>query len=160
MVPLRRHSSPGYGGLSVTACAGADHRIALVPRSGNFRQLTFFLDVMALSMLPDADEESVLPPLTPDAIINLGKVTRNPSSHKRPEDRKGGGWPCRQRRCGDAGKPSSGRGRQGRRSSSDSVEKMEDAVRRALLTRGPESRMLTAGQIAGIVVEFDVEWDD
>lgn len=115
---------------------------------------------VALSMLPDVDPDSMLPPLTAYSIMKLGKVKLLP--YFLPGD------PA----IGDAI-----RGLAGKRSAVMlanhgpvvaardleaavyAVEELEETARLALLTHGMKPRLLTEGQIAEIVSTFDVEWD-
>ncbi|KGJ01932.1 Ribulose-5-phosphate 4-epimerase/Fuculose-1-phosphate aldolase [Paracoccus halophilus] len=115
---------------------------------------------VALSMLPDADEDSFLPPLTPYAIMQLGRVKLLPIF-----------------RPGDPAMGEAVRGLAGRRSAvmlanhgpvvagkdvaaaCYAIEELEATARLALLTRGLDPRMLDAGHIRDIVTIFDIEWD-
>ena len=115
---------------------------------------------VALSMLPGVDPDCVLPPLTAYSIMRLGKVALLP--YFRP---------------GDPAMGAAIRGLAGRRSAvllanhgpvvaaKDleaavyAMEELEETAKLALLTRGLNSRMLTAVQIRDIVDHFDVEWD-
>jgi ribulose-5-phosphate 4-epimerase/fuculose-1-phosphate aldolase len=116
---------------------------------------------VALSMLPDVDEDDFLPPLTPYAIMKLGKVKLLPFF-----------------RPGDPQMGEAVRGLAGKRSAvmlanhgpvvagkdveaaCNAIEELEDTARLALLTRGLNPRGLSAAQVAQIVTHFDVEWDD
>lgn len=115
---------------------------------------------VALSMLPDADEDSFLPPLTPYGIMRLGKVRLLPFYLP-----------------GDPAMGEAVRGLAGLRSAvmlanhgpvvagadveaaCNAIEELEDTARLALLTRGMNPRMLTGGQVRAVVENFDVEWD-
>lgn len=115
---------------------------------------------VALSMLPDADPEDFLPPLTPYAIMKLGKVRLLPFF--RPGDPAMG-----QAVRGLAGKRSAvmlanhGPVVAGRdvEAACNAIEELEDTARLALLTRGLNPRILTPAQIRDVVTTFDVEWD-
>lgn len=116
---------------------------------------------VALSMMPDADEDNFLPPLTPYAIMKLGKVKLLPFF-----------------RPGDAAMGKAVRGLAGKRSAvmlanhgpvvagkdveaaCNAIEELEDTARLALLTRGLQPRMLNAAQISDIVTHFDVDWEE
>lgn len=115
---------------------------------------------VALSLLPDADEDSFLPPLTPYAIMKLGKVKLLPFF-----------------RPGDPAMGAAVRGLAGKRSAvmlanhgpvvagkdveaaCNAIEELEDTARLALLTRGLSPRHLSDTQIAELVTHFDVEWE-
>lgn len=113
----------------------------------------------ALSMLPDVDPEDMLPPLTAYSIMLLGKVRLLP--YFLPGD------PA----TGDAI-----RGLAGKRSAVvlanhgpvvagkdleatvHAIEELEATARLALLTRGLRPRLLSPGQVQGVVKGFNVEW--
>ena len=116
---------------------------------------------VALSMLPDADEDNFLPPLTPYAIMKLGKVKLLPFF-----------------RPGDPAMGEAVRGLAGKRSAfmlanhgpvvagkdveaaCNAIEELEDTARLALLTRGLNPRMLTPPQVTELVTHFDITWED
>ncbi|WP_083100419.1 aldolase [Pseudophaeobacter leonis] len=115
---------------------------------------------VALSMMPDADEDNFLPPLTPYAIMKLGKVKLLPFFL--PGDPK----------MGDAV-----RGLAGKRSAimlanhgpvvagkdveaaCNAIEELEETARLALLLRGSEANILSDDQVRTIVTNFNVEWE-
>ena len=115
---------------------------------------------VALSMMPDADEDNFLPPLTPYALMKLGRVKLLPFFVP-----------------GDPAMGEAVRGLAGRRSAvmlanhgpvvagkdveaaCNAIEELEDTARLAMLTRGHAPRALTEDQIATVVDRFDVEWD-
>lgn len=115
---------------------------------------------VALSMLPDVDEDSFLPPLTPYAIMQLGRVKLLPFFLP-----------------GDPAMGDAVRGLAGKRSAvmlanhgpvvagkdvqaaCNAIEELEATARLALLVRGTGARGLTAGQVQALVTKFDVEWD-
>lgn len=115
---------------------------------------------VALSMLPDANEDDFLPPLTPYAIMQLGRVKLLPIF-----------------RPGDPAMGQAVRGLAGKRSAvmlanhgpvvagkdveaaCNAIEELEATARLALLTRGLGPRMLDAGQVRDIVTTFNIEWD-
>ena len=114
---------------------------------------------VAFSMLPGVDEDNFLPPLTPYAIMQLGKVKLLPFFLP--------GDPA----IGDAL-----RGLAGKRSAvmlanhgpvvagksveaaCNAIEELEATARLALLVRGFNARVLTSNQIDKVVTKFDVEW--
>lgn len=116
---------------------------------------------VALSLLPCAETNNFLPPLTPYAIMKLGKVQLLPFFL--PGDPE----------IGDAI-----RGLAGKRSAvmlanhgpvvagkdieaaCNAIEELEDTARLALLTRGMKPGQLTPDQIQSVVTRFDVEWDN
>jgi len=115
---------------------------------------------VALSIMPDVDEENFLPPLTPYGIMQLGRVKLLPFF--RPGD------PA----IGDAI-----RGLAGKRSAvmlanhgpvvagkdieaaCNAIEELEATAKLALLTHGHAVRRLRDEQVRDIVTHFDVEWD-
>lgn len=115
---------------------------------------------VALSMLPDVDPDCFLPPLTPYAIMKLGRVKLLPFFLP-----------------GDPAMGEAVRGLAGKRSAvmlanhgpvvagrdveaaCNAIEELEDTARLALLTRGMNPRGLTGDQVARVVETFDVEWD-
>ena len=116
---------------------------------------------VALSMMPDVDEDDFLPPLTPYAIMKLGKVKLLPFFLP-----------------GDPAMGEAVRGLAGKRSAvmlashgpvvagkdveaaCNAIEELEDTARLAMMTRGMGPRMLTAEQVRDLVTGFDVEWDE
>ncbi len=117
-------------------------------------------NAVALSMMPDIDEDNFLPPLTPYAIMQLGKVKLLPFFVP-----------------GDPAMGEAVRGLAGKRSAvmlanhgpvvaakdveaaCNAIEELEATARLALLVRGANARALTPGQIDRIVTKFDVNWD-
>jgi ribulose-5-phosphate 4-epimerase/fuculose-1-phosphate aldolase len=115
---------------------------------------------VALSMLPDTDPDNVLPPLTPYAVMRVGKVALLPFFLP-----------------GDAAMGDALRGLGGRRSavllanhgpvvaSKDleaavfAMEELEETAKLALLLRGHSPRVLDDDQINALVRKFDLEWD-
>lgn len=115
---------------------------------------------VAWSMMPDVDEDNFLPPLTPYAIMKLGKVKLLPFLLP-----------------GDPAMGEAVRGLAGKRSAvmlanhgpvvagkdveaaCNAIEELEDTARLAIMMRGYEARALNAEQVNGLVEKFDVEWD-
>ncbi|MBP5979876.1 MAG: aldolase [Halomonas sp.] len=115
---------------------------------------------VALSMLPEADPENFLPPLTPYGIMRLGKVQLLP--YFMP---------------GDPAMGEAVRGLAGRRSAvmlanhgpvvagtnieaaCNAIEELEDTARLAILTRGMSPKMLSNAQVQAIVTKFRPDWD-
>lgn len=115
---------------------------------------------VALSMMPDVEEDSFLPPLTPYGIMKLGKVKLLPFFLP-----------------GDPAMGEAVRGLAGKRSAvmlanhgpvvagkdveaaCNAVEELEDTARLAMLTRGMNPRALSVDQVRALVTKFDVEWD-
>ncbi|MFL4470368.1 aldolase [Tateyamaria armeniaca] len=116
---------------------------------------------VALSMLPGADADNFLPPLTPYGIMKLGKVALLPFFLP-----------------GDPAMGQAVRGLAGKRSAvmlanhgpvvagkdveaaCNAIEELEDTARLALITRGMSAQRLTDAQVQAVVTKFDVEWDD
>ncbi len=114
----------------------------------------------ALSMLPEADPDNLLPPLTAYGIMKLGKVKLLPVFLP-----------------GDPAMGEAVRGLAGRRTAVvlanhgpvvagqdieaavNAIEELEDGARLALLTRGMSPRMLTEAQQRAVIEKFDVVWD-
>lgn len=115
---------------------------------------------VALSTLPDADPDDFLPPLTPYAIMQLGRVKLLP--YFRP---------------GDSAMGDAVRGLGGRRAAvmlashgpvvagktaeaaCNAIEELEATARLALMLRGQAPRMLTPDQIHDLVTTYGIEWD-
>jgi ribulose-5-phosphate 4-epimerase/fuculose-1-phosphate aldolase len=115
----------------------------------------------ALSLLDDTDPDNVLPPLTPYAIMRMGKVKLLPFFMP-----------------GDPAMGTAIRGLAGKRSAVllanhgpvvagatleaavFAMEELEENAKLALLTRGLPRRMLTETEIGKIVDTFNVDWDD
>ena len=112
-------------------------------------------------MMPDVDEDDFLPPLTPYAIMKLGKVKLLPFFLP-----------------GDPAMGEAVRGLAGKRAAvmlashgpvvagkdveaaCNAIEELEDTARLAMMTRGMNPRMLTPCQVRELVNGFDVEWDE
>ena len=115
---------------------------------------------VALSMMPDVDADCFLPPMTPYAMMKLGRVKLLPFFLP-----------------GDPAMGAAVRGLAGKRSAvmlanhgpvvagadveaaCDAVEELENAARLALITRGLNPRMLTEAEQRAVVRKFDVEWE-
>ncbi|MEJ8562082.1 aldolase [Yoonia sp. GPGPB17] len=115
---------------------------------------------VALSLLPDCDEDSFLPPLTPYAIMQLGHVKLLPFFVP-----------------GDPAMGDAVRGLAGKRSAvmlanhgpvvagktveaaCNAIEELEATARLALMMRGIPARTLSPEQITRVVTKFDVDWD-
>lgn len=115
---------------------------------------------VAWSLMPDADTDNFLPPLTPYAIMKLGKVKLLPFF-----------------RPGDPAMGDAVRGLAGKRSAvmlanhgpvvagkdieaaCSAIEELEDTARLAMMMRGIQARKLNPAQINELVTHFDVEWD-
>ena len=115
---------------------------------------------VAWSLMPEVDEDNFLPPLTPYAIMKLGKVKLLP--YFRPGD------PA----MGDAV-----RGLAGKRTAvmlanhgpvvagkdveaaCNAIEELEDTARLAILMRGYDARQLSEANIQELITHFDVEWE-
>ena len=115
---------------------------------------------VALSMMPGTDADDFLPPLTPYAIMKLGRVKLLPFFLP-----------------GDPAMGQAVRGLAGKRSAvmlanhgpvvaardveaaCNAVEELEDTARLAMLLRGHDANALTPEQVRSVVTKFDVEWD-
>lgn len=116
---------------------------------------------VALSMMPEIDADNFLPPMTPYAIMKLGRVKLLP--YYRP---------------GDPAMGKAVRGLAGKRSAvmlanhgpvvagkdieaaCNAIEELEDTARLAMMMRGIPARVLDDAQVADLVSHFDIEWDD
>ena len=116
---------------------------------------------VALSMMPDADEDNFLPPLTPYGIMKLGKVKLLPFFLP-----------------GDPAMGEAVRGLAGKRSAvmlanhgpvvaakdieaaCNAIEELEDTARLAMMTRGMNAKGLTSDAVKALVTKFDVEWEN
>ncbi len=116
---------------------------------------------VAWSMMPEVDADNFLPPLTPYAIMKLGRVQLLPFF-----------------RPGDPAMGEAVRSLAGKRSAvmlanhgpvvagkdveaaCNAIEELEDTARLAMMMRGYKARMLTEAQISDLVTHFDVEWED
>ena len=115
---------------------------------------------VALSMMPDIDEDNFLPPLTPYGIMKLGKVKLLPFFLP-----------------GDKAMGEAVRGLAGKRTAvmlanhgpvvagkdveaaCNAIEELEDTSRLAMLTRGLNPRMLSVAEQQALITKFDVEWE-
>jgi ribulose-5-phosphate 4-epimerase/fuculose-1-phosphate aldolase len=115
----------------------------------------------ALSLLQDIDPDNVLPPVTPYAIMRMGKVKLLPFFLP-----------------GDPAMGEAVRGLAGKRSAVllanhgpvvagksleaavFAMEELEENAKLALLTRGMPINLLTSAEVQTIVRTFDVDWDD
>ena len=115
---------------------------------------------VALSTLPEVDPEDFIPPITPYAVMKLGRVKLLPFFVP-----------------GDPAMGEAVRGLAGRRSAVMlahhgpvvaardleaavyAMEELEETARLALLLRGSGYRTLDPDQVARVVARFDVEWD-
>lgn len=115
---------------------------------------------VALSMMPDANEDDFLPHLTPYAIMKLGRVKLLPFFLP-----------------GDPAMGDAVRGLAGKRAAvmlanhgpvvagkdieaaCNAIEELEDTARLAMITRGMFPRGLADKDVRQLVTKFDVEWD-
>jgi ribulose-5-phosphate 4-epimerase/fuculose-1-phosphate aldolase len=115
---------------------------------------------VAWSMMPGVDADDFLPPMTPYAIMKLGRVKLLPFFLP-----------------GDPAMGEAVRGLAGKRSAvmlanhgpvvagkdieaaCNAIEELEDTARLAMLMRGYDARMLTPDQVQALVTKFDVEWE-
>ncbi len=115
---------------------------------------------VAWSMMPDINEDDFLPPLTPYAIMQLGRVKLLPFF-----------------RPGDPAMGEAVRGLAGKRTAvmlanhgpvvagkdveaaCNAIEELEATARLAMLTCGCRPRQLKAEEILDVVTSFNVEWE-
>lgn len=116
---------------------------------------------VAWSMMPGVDEDNFLPPLTPYAIMKLGRVKLLPFFLP-----------------GDPAMGEAVRGLAGKRSAvmlanhgpvvagkdveaaCNAIEELEETARLAILLRGVDATALSDEQVRAVVTKFDVEWDE
>jgi ribulose-5-phosphate 4-epimerase/fuculose-1-phosphate aldolase len=116
---------------------------------------------VALSMLPDADVDNFIPPVTPYAIMKLGKVKLLPFFLP-----------------GDPAMGEAVRGLAGKRSAvmlanhgpvvagkdieaaCNAIEELEESAKLAFMLRSMNANILTDAQVKNVVKKFDVEWDE
>ncbi|MEL6951760.1 MAG: aldolase [Pseudomonadota bacterium] len=115
---------------------------------------------VALSMLPDVDEDNFLPPLTPYAIMKLGKVRLlpffAPGDPAMGEAVRALGGKRAAVMLANHGPVVSGKDVE---AACSAIEEFEDTARLALLTRGMNPRALSPAQVQDLVTRFNVEWD-
>lgn len=115
---------------------------------------------VALSMLPDANVDDFIPPVTPYAIMKLGKVKLLPFFLP-----------------GDSAMGEAVRGLAGKRSAvmlanhgpvvagkdieaaCNAIEELEESAKLAFMLRSMNANILTDAQVKSVVEKFDVEWD-
>jgi ribulose-5-phosphate 4-epimerase/fuculose-1-phosphate aldolase len=116
---------------------------------------------VALSMMPDADADNFIPPLTPYGIMKLGRVKLLPFFLP-----------------GDPAMGAAVRSLAGKRSAvmlanhgpvvagkdieaaCNAIEELEEGARLAMMTHGLQPNRLTTDQITQVVTKFDIAWDD
>jgi ribulose-5-phosphate 4-epimerase/fuculose-1-phosphate aldolase len=116
---------------------------------------------VALSMLPDVDPDNFIPPVTPYAIMKLGKVKLLPFFLP-----------------GDPAMGQAVRGLAGKRSAvmlanhgpvvagkdieaaCNAIEELEESAKLAFMLRSIQANILTDKQVKDVVQKFDVEWDE
>jgi ribulose-5-phosphate 4-epimerase/fuculose-1-phosphate aldolase len=115
---------------------------------------------VALSMMPDADVDNFLPPLTPYAIMKLGRVKLLPfflpGDPQMGEAVRGLAGKRAAVMLANHGPVVAGKDVE---AACNAIEEMEDTARLAMLTRGMSPRMLNEAQVKDIVTAFNVEWD-
>ncbi|UWQ19114.1 aldolase [Jannaschia sp. M317] len=115
---------------------------------------------VALSMMPDANEDDFLPRLTPYGIMKLGRVKLLPFFLP-----------------GDPAMGEAVRGLAGKRSAvmlanhgpvvagkdieaaCNAIEELEDTAKLAMMTRGMNPRGISDTDVQRLITRFDVEWD-
>lgn len=116
---------------------------------------------VALSLMPDADEDNFLPPLTPYAIMKLGKVKLlpfyRPGNPQMGEAVRGLAGKRTAVMLANHGPVVAGKDVE---AACNAIEELEDTARLAIMMRGYNPKMLTEAQVKDLVTRFDVEWDD
>ena len=116
---------------------------------------------VALSMMPDADPDDVLPPLTAYAVMRVGKVSLLP--YFRPGDpaiaEAVKGTPASRSAVllANHGPVVSGKNLE---AAVYAIEELEETAKLALLTRGLGAVGLTTCQIRDLVAHFNLPWDE
>lgn len=115
---------------------------------------------VALSMMPDVDEDNFLPPLTPYAIMKLGKVKLLPfflpGDPAMGEAVKGLAGKRTAVMLANHGPVVAGKDIE---AACNAIEELEDTARLATMTRGMNPRALNEQQVRALVTTFDVQWD-
>ncbi len=115
---------------------------------------------VALSMMPDVDEDNFLPPLTPYGIMKLGRVKLlpffMPGDPAMGEAVRGLAGKRTAVMLANHGPVVAGKDIEG---ACNAIEELEDTARLAMLTRGMNPRALTETQVRALITKFDVEWD-
>lgn len=115
---------------------------------------------VALSTLPVDDPANFLPPVTPYAIMQLGRVRLLP--YFRPGDAamgdavRGLGGKHAAVMLANHGPIVAGRDPQ---SACNAIEELEATARLALMLRGLPAQMLTPDQVRDLVTAYRIEWD-
>ncbi|MEM8648399.1 MAG: aldolase [Pseudomonadota bacterium] len=116
---------------------------------------------IALSMMPDLDEDNFLPPLTPYAIMLLGKVKLLPfflpGDNAMGEAVRALNGKRSAVMLASHGPVVAGKNVQ---SACNAIEELEATARLAMMTRGTQATVLTDDQVQALVTKFDVDWDD
>ena len=115
---------------------------------------------VALSMLPDINEDSVLPPYTPYSIMLLGKVKLLPffvpGDPAMGEAIKGLAGKRSAVLLANHGPVVSGKNLE---SSVNAIEELEATAKLALILKGAEPIELNEHQIRSVVNKFKIDWD-
>ncbi|MEM6713031.1 MAG: aldolase [Pseudomonadota bacterium] len=115
---------------------------------------------VALSTLPDVDEDHFLPALTPYAIMLLGKVKLLPfflpGDDAMGEAVRALGGKRSAVMLANHGPVVSGKTVE---AACNAIEEMEETAKLALMLQGLPARGLTSGQVQALVTRFNVDWD-
>ena len=115
---------------------------------------------VALSMLPDINEDSVLPPYTPYSIMLLGKVKLLPffvpGDPAMGEAIKGLAGKRSAVLLANHGPVVSGKDLE---SSVNAIEELEATAKLALILKGAKPNELNENQIRSVVNKFNIDWD-
>jgi ribulose-5-phosphate 4-epimerase/fuculose-1-phosphate aldolase len=115
---------------------------------------------VALSMLPDINEDSVLPPYTPYSIMLLGKVKLLPffvpGDPAMGEAIKGLAGKRSAVLLANHGPVVSGKNLE---SSVNAIEELEATAKLALILKGATPIELNENQIRSVVNKFNIDWD-
>ena len=115
---------------------------------------------VALSMLPDINEDSVLPPYTPYSIMLLGKVKLLPffvpGDPDMGEAIKGLAGKRSAVLLANHGPVVSGKDLE---SSVNAIEELEATAKLALILKGAKPIELNKNQIRSVVNKFNIDWD-
>ncbi|WP_298256534.1 aldolase [uncultured Litoreibacter sp.] len=115
---------------------------------------------VAWSMMPDVDEDNFLPPLTPYAIMKLGKVKLLPfflpGDPQMGEAVRGLAGKRTAVMLANHGPVVAGKDIE---AACNAIEELEDTARLAIMMRGFDANALSPQQVQNLVTKFDVQWD-
>lgn len=115
---------------------------------------------VAWSMMPEIDPDNVLPPLTPYAIMKLGKVQLlpffMPGGAAMGEALRSLGGKRSAVLLANHGPVVAGKDVE---AACNAIEELEETAKLAIMMRGFDARALTPAQVRDVVRKFEVEWE-